>query len=160
MTPNELYAMAPVGVTRSTKMLAAFHYTHIPEAGVTPRLCENDERVEIRVLGHRAVGPIRRRKMWRLATVWMDGKPVMVIQNGGRKGFYTRRFITDVSLFELMVAHLTRPYETPTDTTAADEHVPGVDEFAGFTLAQVRAERAVKKPVGSMPKVTPTNTAP
>lgn len=140
MTPIELYAMTPVGKTRSTKMLAAFHYTHVPEAGVTPRLCENDARVEIRVLGHMAIGKIRKRKMWRLATVWFDKQPVMIIQNGGRKGFHAKRFITDVTLFEQLIVHLTSPYVLPFGNVAAYEDVPGLAEFAGFTLAQVRGE--------------------
>lgn len=141
MTPAELYAMTPVSRTRSTKMLAAFHYTHIPEAGVTPRLCENDARVEIRILGHKSVGKIRKRKMWRLATVWLDGQPVMIIQNGGRKGFHAKRFITDVALFEHMISHLKSPYVPPLgECVAVDKDVPWVTEFAGFTLAQVRGE--------------------
>lgn len=138
MTPNELYAMVPVGTTRSTKMLAAFHYTHVPEAGVQPRLCDNDPRVEIRILGHLAIGKIRKRKMWRLATVWFDGQPVMVIQNGGRKGFHAKRFITDITLFEKLIVHLTAPYALPFGNVAACEDVPGIAEFAGFTLAQIR----------------------
>lgn len=47
------------------------------------------------------------RRYWKLATVWLDGKPVMITQNAGREGDdCCRRFITDLELFKELLAYV------------------------------------------------------
>lgn len=44
------------------------------------------------------------RRVWILATVWFDEKPVMIVQNAGREGRdFEARFITDAPLYKQML---------------------------------------------------------
>jgi len=47
------------------------------------------------------------RRIWRLCTVWFDGKPIMITQNAGREGDdHACRFITDEDGYRNMIQHL------------------------------------------------------
>lgn len=95
LTPKDLYEMKSLE-TLDAWALRGCYYDHVPEAGDYPRLQEAS-RVRVDVVGYIRFDPER---FWRLATVWFDAKPVMVIQNVGRGGNdYSKRFVTDVPLY-------------------------------------------------------------
>jgi hypothetical protein len=62
------------------------------------------------------------RRFWAIASVWFEGKPVMLIQNAGREGDdYHKRFITDQKQFESMCNYLT--------TLNPQTYVPGSSDI-------------------------------
>lgn len=102
LTPKDLYALKPVE-TLDAWALRGCYYNHIPEAGDFAQLADRP-RVQVRVVGY---VNINGRRYWRLATVWFDDKPVMVIQNGGREGDdHSKRFVTDAALLREMADYL------------------------------------------------------
>ena len=106
MTASELYAMQPQYDTMDVGLLCGFYYNHIPEVGdyVLDVLPEHNKLVVVRVLKEHHIDA---RRFWRLATVWYDGVPVMVVQNAGREGDdHHARFITDVDQYTKMIGYL------------------------------------------------------
>jgi len=122
MTPAELYSLPPESIENNVRTLTGCYYNHVPELGeywAMPDVkMRPNERVEIRVHRHHQWD---HRRFWRLASVWFDGKPVMVIQNAGREGDDHRmRYVTDHETYAQMVGYLmTLPILKP------DEDRPG-----------------------------------
>jgi hypothetical protein len=106
MTPRELYAMPHVDIHYNPRILFGCYYNHtngdvICEYGDE---FQNSSRLEIRIIKDFHFDG---RRFWRLATVWLDDDPVMIIQNAGREGDdYHKRFITDEKLYKDMVIHI------------------------------------------------------
>lgn len=90
-------------------------------------LSERDKRVEIRYWKDHMYSCYRR--IWRLAGVYFDGKPVMIIQNAGREGDdFRARIVTDVDSYRKLIQYLGRLlYEVEGDTPVDDVHDPSVD---------------------------------
>lgn len=111
MSPNDLYAMTPQKVSYATDDLFGCYYNHVPEVveDIASKLRfkefpQDPARLEIRYVQHHDFDFCR---FWRLATVWFDGKPVMVLQNAGREGDdWARRIVTDGALYKEMLAYI------------------------------------------------------
>lgn len=137
MTPRELYARAPVSTTSDLGALRGFYYDHVPE--VSGDLVAEDPavRVVVRVYKH---FDFDHRRFWRLASVWFDGAPVMIVQNAGREGDdHRERFITNSTAYHAMIDHLqtlTKPAHQTSGGAVVDPDidVPALDEFYGNKL--------------------------
>lgn len=109
LTPNDVYALPTQEITRNPHILVGCYYDFLEDSGIDSYdlqydACQDSMRLEIRA--HKYFN-FDGRRFWRLATVWFDNKPVMIIQNAGREGDdHRKRFITDPSLFWEMVAHI------------------------------------------------------
>jgi hypothetical protein len=138
-TANELYAMVPESVTNEIWMLSTYYGSHIPE--VREDLHEfpsniKTEKLEIKVLKD---FDFDGRRFWRLATVWYEEKPVMIIQNAGREGDdHIRRYITDLERFEALCYYLRTfiKQDNPAikDVIPPDQDLPSLTSFYGNTL--------------------------
>jgi hypothetical protein len=112
MTPNDLYNYNYHNddVTYNISTLAGCYYTHIPELETELQRCSygnimlTQTRVSVKTVKYHSYDG---RRIWHLATVWLDDKPVMVIQNAGREGDdHAARFVTDLDAYREMVAYL------------------------------------------------------
>lgn len=108
MKPNDVYAMPAQSVSRSPSDLAGCYYNHLEGSGIDEWRLQSciaeSDRLEVRTI---KFFDYDGRRYWKLATVWFDGKPVMVTQNAGREGDdHARRFITDEPLFRAMCSHV------------------------------------------------------
>ena len=109
-TIDELLALAPEEVNCDLGVLVGSRSNHVPEA--------IDENVimlwELEKLGNSAIEIkyyknhfFDHRRFWRLASVWFENKPFMVIQNAGREGDdYSNRFIIDTDVYSKAILHL------------------------------------------------------
>jgi hypothetical protein len=99
--------MVPERTVTSVEHLSGYYYNHIYEVGDEFPMVKYEvktERVEIRFIKDFCFDG---RRVWQLATVWLDSKPVMIVQNAGREGDdYSARFITDATLFREMCQHI------------------------------------------------------
>ena len=141
MKPSELYAMTPESESKGIKGIKGYCYDHAPECfGDFSGLMYEDgfcERVTIKYVKH---FDFDHRRYWRLATVWFDDKPVMVIQNAGREGDdHAKRFITDAGLFGQMVQYIdaqcAAENEVVVEQLDADLDIDGLDSFYGNSLS-------------------------
>jgi len=105
MTARQLYATPAKQTTHELEILAGHLYNHLPEAGDPASWAFLiSTEVEIRTLGYRNFDGSR---IWHLATVWFQGKPVMVIQNAGRDGDdHVRRYVTDTRGLRMLAGHV------------------------------------------------------
>jgi len=141
-TCNFLYAYPSESETTKLDVLRGCYFDHIKEC----ELYENSqltkvvqERVRIKFLKDHNFDF---RRIWRLATVWFDDKPVMVIQNAGREGDDHRtRFITDVSRFNDMCDYIKALCVTKcsvyTDVVDADSDIENLTYFYGYDLSEI-----------------------
>lgn len=81
------------------------------------------------------------RRFWRLASVWFDNTPVMILQNAGREGDdYVGRIITDDQYFTYMMRHIRSLFRYSADSEFVgdvhdpDEDYPALDNFYGNNL--------------------------
>jgi len=139
-TPNDLYAMTPEIVTKDLTHLEGCYYNHVEEIGTQLMLhnVEND-RVEVRFLKDYCFDG---RRVWQLATVWFDEKPVMITQNAGREGDdYAKRFITDAVAFVEMCQYIKSLLKVEplvsVDPVDPDEDVEGLTKFYGNELGGI-----------------------
>lgn len=103
ITANEVYKMKPEIVSHELGNLKGFYYDHIPEIVDSLWGIETD-RIEIKTLKD---FDFDGRRCWTLRTVWFDESPVMILQNAGREGDdHRERFITNLTLYKEMVAHI------------------------------------------------------
>ena len=117
MTPNELYAMTPESVSRCLReYVVGCYFNHFPEVSddlyfaLTP---EMESPIEIHVIKHFNYD---HRRYWRIATIWLDDKPVMIIRNAGREGDdFASRHITDVSAYRELCKEVDRLVISDTD---------------------------------------------
>jgi hypothetical protein len=134
MKAQDLYAMTPEYTILSSHMLK----WHVPEINFYRADPNGDRntRVSIRVI--REVN-FDHRRFWRLATVWLDDQPVMVIQNAGREGDdHYDRFVTNGAAYVRMVEYL-RTLEIPEDVDIPRlvdpaQDLPALTGFYGYRL--------------------------
>jgi hypothetical protein len=144
VTPAQLYARTPKRAAREVGRLKGFYYNH-----VSPELTEWDalpyedpgKRVELRFYEDHNVD---HRRNWVLASVWLDGRPFMIVQNAGREGDdHAKRFITDAATYVEAARYLKSlclPQETrdgPTDIVGVDDDLRGLTEFYGSRLGDL-----------------------
>ena len=133
MKINDLYELKPESVLKTPEILVGARYNHVKEANIEDcefnRDMEESQVMEIRLLKD---WDFDTRRIWRLATVWMHDKPVMVIQNAGREGDdHAKRFITDINLFKELCVHV-REFYTLEPRSYKDIYNPN-DEVEGLT---------------------------
>lgn len=141
MKPQELYDRKPEDVHNDINILFGCYYNHVPEildfyGYINHEEIENP-RIEIRIIKEFWFDS---RRFWRLATVWFDNKPVMVIRNAGREGDdHASRFVTDIILYREMVAYIQTIIPISFTEKIEDEVTPDTDiieleTFYGNTL--------------------------
>ena len=145
MTPAQLYARTPKRVSNEVGRLKGFYYNH-----VAPELLDHDvlahedpsKRVELRFYEDH---DIDYRRNWVLASVWLDGRPFMIVQNAGREGDdHAKRFITDTATYAEAARYLKSlcvPQGTsdgPVDVVGLDDEVRELTTFYGNQLGDFR----------------------
>lgn len=141
MTPNELYARADYEISHCLSLLFpcngfSKHLPEIADGGIYG--FQDQEEVVFRVYKD---FDFDGRRFWRLASVWLNGKPVMILQNAGREGTdHCERFITDVEAYKALVKTVQK-YVIPDptepdieDIVSPDDERPGLIEFYGSHL--------------------------
>ena len=145
MKLSELYAMTPESERKGIEGISGRYYDHVPECfGDISSLMYSDgfcERVTTKYVKH---FNFDHRRYWRLATVWFDDEPVMVIQNAGREGDdHAKRFITNAGLFGQMVQYIdaqcAAENEVVIEQLDADLDIDGLDSFYGNSLSDFQA---------------------
>ena len=139
MKPSDLYERTPESIDYNIGTLIGCYYCHIPELRDHEYgfpYADLQKRVEIRVMQH-VNWDFRR--YWRLATVWFDSEPVMVIQNAGREGDdHAQRFVTHEATYRAMISYLLSLVDfTPTslcDVVGVDDEIQGLDHFYSHQL--------------------------
>lgn len=124
----------------SLYILQGFSYDHVPEFRdqVSSIVPEYNTKITMKI--HKEFDYDHRR-FWRLASVWFEGNPVMIIQNAGREADdCARRYITDAIRFREMIMYL---YSLPQygqvddalkDVIDPDEDRDDLDTFYGQSL--------------------------
>lgn len=140
MKPSELYAMEPESEAKGIEGIKGCSYNHVPECFgdfdslmYSEGFCERITQKEIKYFNFDG------RRYWRLATVWFDGKPVMVTQNAGREGDdHARRFITDAEAYKDMVQYIdhecVKQNLVNIESHDPDADIDGLETFYGNTL--------------------------
>lgn len=140
MTPQELYNRIPEQEDRNLRILTGCLYNHIPEVsalrGLDKAIVDRNTKVLIKYYKDHS---FENRYVWRLASVWFEDKPVMIIQNAGLAGEeYKCRFITDTSLYLELIQYLkgllTTAFVTIEDQVDPTLEIRGLDAFHGSIL--------------------------
>lgn len=139
-TCNFLYTYPSESETTDLSSLRGCYYDHIRECELSDYFdfeSIKQDRVEIKFLKNHNFDY---RRIWRLATVWFDDKPVMVIQNAGREGDDHRaRFITDAPRFNDMCDYIkalcTIKCEVQRDVVDATVDIENLTCFYGNELS-------------------------
>lgn len=133
-TPAALYASGFVEESLDVKyFLWGTYFDHVPEVDRDGDYSSNT-RVRVRVHAHYDHDY---RRFARLASVWVDGAPVMVIQNGGREGDdHHMRFVTDLGGYRDLVSYLRsiNSLEIPDEVISPDQEVDGLTYFYDTNL--------------------------
>lgn len=140
MTPAQLLAREPVRVETDFHDLEGHAYNHLSELGFSIRDLKETwaPRIEVRVYGYRQEDS---RRYWKLAAVYFNWEPVMIVQNAGREGDdHHARFMLNPDLYYRMlrvIAALPRS-EAFEDQSGPgvlmDEDIEGLDQFYGERL--------------------------
>ncbi len=141
MLPNELYERVPESEysgPEAVKEYILMFSSHIPELGDlawTPPI-GRCERVTIKVYKD---FDFDGRRFWRLASVWLDDKPVMIIRNAGREGDdFSDRIVTNKTQYACLIAYLISQFapDPANDLVVVDPTVdiPSLDEFYNNSL--------------------------
>lgn len=143
MKPNELYEMEPEReymLEEPYDVLVGCYYNHVPELHVldvySPGQFDPSQCIKIKELKH---FNFDFRRYWRLATVWMNTTPVMIIRNAGREGDdFADRFVTNSLAYSVMVTHLFKLYRLKPDSTKdlvdPDDDISDLTKFYGNQL--------------------------
>jgi hypothetical protein len=107
LSPAELYTLSGERVENNPEILIGYYWNHLKYNDSDDCISEqtkfiNSHRLEIRVL--RDIDYLH--FSWRLATVFIDKEPVMIIQNYGDRYEHGKRFITDAYRFSKLVMHV------------------------------------------------------
>lgn len=106
ITAKEVYQLPSQSETSELWSLKGYYYDFLPEIddelySVKP---EDNKRLKIKVLKE---FDFDGRRFWRLQTLWIDDKPVMIMQNAGREGDdHRERFITNKELYKEVVNYV------------------------------------------------------
>ena len=139
MKPCELYNRVPESENSEICSLIGCYYNHIPQLddSFSWSLPADDpnKRVIIKCYKNFAFDF---RRFWRLASVWFDEKPVMIIQNAGREGDdHSARFVTDAETYRAMVSYLASLANVQFEkinVVPLDVDINGLTEFYGNSL--------------------------
>lgn len=102
MTPEQLLTRTTQFVTAELSWLWGCYYAHVPEV----RRRASAPGVFVRVYKHHDFDA---RKVWRLASVHVDDKPVMIVRNAGREGDdHADRYVFDLYHYRDMIDRLGR----------------------------------------------------
>jgi hypothetical protein len=140
MKPQELYDREPEKVDGDFNYLFGHYYNFMPEitdfyGWVDYEKIENP-RIEIKILKD---FDFDGRRFWKLATVWFDGKPIMITRNAGREGDdHATRFVTDEKRYKKMVEYvktlLPVEFTEVEDVVDANKNIKDLETFYGNTL--------------------------
>lgn len=107
ITAKEIYQLPHQSETNELWSLKGCYYDFLPEIddydlySIKP---EDNKRLKIKVLKD---FDFDGRRFWRLQTLWIDDKPVMIMQNAGREGEdHRERFITNDGLYKEVVNYM------------------------------------------------------
>ena len=104
MKAIEIYNLKPKTITKDIYCLNGFYYNHVPEIDFSNIDYDLNKKIEIKYYVDYCFDG---RRTWKLASVWYDDKPVMIIQNAGREGDdHHERFITDKNLYFDIIKYL------------------------------------------------------
>ncbi|GAA4418122.1 hypothetical protein GCM10023187_51190 [Nibrella viscosa] len=140
MTPQDLYNRTPEREDNDLRVLTGCTYNHIPEVTTFPEQeptpTAGGKKVLIRYYKDHF---FYNHYLWRLASVWFGGKPVMIIQNAGLEGEeFKRRIITNAQLYLKLVQHLngklTDVFLKTGDLVDSTQEIRGLDAFHGSML--------------------------
>lgn len=150
MTPNEVYLLPIQDFVEQRGvvpvLLGGFsNHCHIPEFLPDKYTSAFDheerytDRITIRI--HKFIWNDVRR-YWRLASVWVDGMPVMVIRNAGREGDdFADRIITDLKRYELLLEIVgslrSCKREDGTQSVDPDVNIKDLESFYGQSIRTV-----------------------
>jgi hypothetical protein len=136
MNAKQLYEMEPSEIiTGNVESIAE----HLGEAKVQEfGFYESFDKIQIKVIKEHYFDY---RRLWRLATVWFDGVPVMVVQNAGREGTdHFTRYITNRIQFVNMCVYIDKIILNQTPPDEYDDYInenecePGLTHFYGQDL--------------------------
>lgn len=100
MKPEELYSLETNGISFDVGVLGDF----FPEVNYSLWYTAENTRMEIRT---HVDYDFDHRRCWTLRSLWLDGKPFMIIQSAGREGRdHRERIITDIEVFKKAVLYL------------------------------------------------------
>ncbi|MEG5173311.1 hypothetical protein [Microcoleus sp. B3-D7] len=135
MNIAELYQLTP----QSTSFKLEDFVTHIDEFADSSSYVDHtgiiNDKIETKVIW-RQNDHIR---YWQLATVWFDGKPFAVIQNGGfNRVEHKKVFWTDLSLYTQAVLYLRSifPIEQLPELTNVNFDAPELLKFHKFSFGE------------------------
>ncbi|GAA4450408.1 hypothetical protein GCM10023189_10970 [Nibrella saemangeumensis] len=140
MTPIDLYNRTPEREDNDLSVLIGCLYNHIPEVSALLELdksiIDGNNKVVIKYYKDHS---FENRYIWRLASVWFEAIPVMIIQNAGLKGEeFQRRLITYeqgyVELIQYLKGLLTDACIDASDLVDQNEEISGLDAFHGCIL--------------------------
>lgn len=137
MTPNELYAMKHESIG-TLNMLNESMHSHISESDINYIPYDTlAPKVEIRIIKY---FEFDYRRFWRLATVWYEDKPVMIIRNAGREGDdHSSRIITDKAAYVDMIRYirslLAIEFQSEDSYKDPNEDIVNLDSFYGNSLS-------------------------
>jgi len=127
MKPSDLYKSMPEDSHHNIDILSGCYYDHIPEVdlcNVDVDQVEKDQRVLIKVYKEHQYDS---RRFWRLASVWFDNEPIMIIRNAGREGDdHADRFITNSKQYYKLVSYLSVSELPAYDP---DKDIPNLTQF-------------------------------
>ncbi len=107
MKATELYNRTPESFSKDLNHLNGYDYQHVPEIQETwfdDDTNDKNEKVFFRIYKD---FDFDGRRGWKLASVWFEDKPVMIIQNAGRElRDHADRFITDLDGYIGMVKYI------------------------------------------------------
>ncbi len=83
------------------------HYNHMPEIAESySNVKYNDDAKDFEVRVHKHFN-FDYRRFWRLASVWLNNYPFMIIQNAGREGHdHRKRYITNANVYWQAVGYI------------------------------------------------------
>lgn len=140
MTPNELYARTDFQISHDLDLLTpcSGFSTHIPEVGDAVYGFGEQSEISFRIYKD---FDFDGRRFWRIASVWIGDRPIMIIRNAGREGTdHHDRFVTDESGYRELIA-ICAKYRNPDhharetgDVVAPDQDIKDLTSFYGNAL--------------------------
>lgn len=140
MKPQELYDREPEETTGDFNYLFGTYYNFMPEIDNFYGWIQWEKidklRIEIKIIKNFNFDG---RRFWQLATVWFDGKPIMITRNAGREGDdHASRFVTDEDGYRKMVEYakslLPVEFSEVKDVVNPNDDIEGLETFYGNTL--------------------------
>lgn len=138
MKPKDLYARKPEYETDDIQVLKGCYFDHIPEIDEYRfRNIELGANKKILIKVYKDFD-FDGRRGWRLASIWFDNFPIMIIQNAGRElDDHERRFITDENKYALMIQYIALLLPTEdggVDVVSDDTDIDDLTCFYGHEL--------------------------